>query len=327
MNAVKHIVKFNKKYMLPIVFILMAIAVAVGMRFHASFLALKWTLPIALYLMLYHPMIYMDLRQAFTKKTREKTRYLLIATIAYTIIFPLLTWLLVTGWASGLPWRDPKILAGITLIGLAPLPSSAPAFTSLAGGKSQLVLIGVIYTFFLSIVIVPVYAAIILSTIIPVPIMMLVKSLIIYIIIPLIIGQTTKYIVLKYYGKEGLEKLKPYTMLLSIIGMYWMVIEVFGINAIMIVMNPLLIAVGAILMNVYFLARMGLMYYAGKLLRLGLPYRIALLYSAGTNMTIGTALAIGSFGSRAAIGTALGGPFSDMILMMIFVQVFNRMKE
>ena len=44
-------------------------------------------------------------------------------------------------------------------------------------------------------------------------------------------------------------------------------------------------------------------------------------------MTIATAIAIGTFGSLAAVGTALGGPFSDMILMILLVRVFNKIRE
>ena len=241
------------------------------------------------------------------------------------VVYPALTYGLLVFWIALMPNANPTFLAGLVIISLAPLPSSAPAFTNMAGGKFQLTLIGVIWTFILSLVIMPLYAKFMLNAIISVPLEALVKSLIYYIIIPLIIGQATKYSILRFKGDEGLEELKLPLSIFSLIGLYWMVIVVFGINAMFIVKNPMLIVLGAVVMNAYFLIRMGLSYFAGKSLKLPLDRIISLVYSSGSNMTIATAIAISVFGPLAAVGTTLGGPFSDMILMILLIGVFERM--
>ena len=79
-------------------------------------------------------------------------------------------------------------------------------------------------------------------------------------------------------------------------------------------------------MNLYFILRMGLSYFAGKTTKIPLDGIISLVYSSGSNMTIATAIAISVFGPLAAVGTTLGGPFSDMILMILLIRVFEKLK-
>ncbi len=80
-------------------------------------------------------------------------------------------------------------------------------------------------------------------------------------------------------------------------------------------------------MNIYFGLRMILSYIAGKSMKMPLDRIISLVYSSGSNMTIATAIAIFVFGSLAAVGTTLGGPFSDMILMIILIRVFDKLRK
>ncbi|WP_245250334.1 arsenic resistance protein [Thermococcus stetteri] len=321
-------VKFLKEKMVYIVFTTLIFSSAYAGIYHRDlFLSLKGTLPIALFMMLFQPMVFMDMKKAFTSLTETKKRYLILLTAFYLALFPALTWLLLKFWLAVMPGTDPRLLAGVVLISLAPLPSSAPAFTNLAGGKFQLTLVGVIWTFLLSLFVMPIYAKLILHTVIEVPMMVLLESLILYIITPLIVSQLTKYAVLRWKGEEGLMGLKEPLVGLSLLGMYWMVVVVFGINGKMIAEKPELIVVGAVIMNVYFILRAAVAYFSGKALDFPFEQNVSLVYSTGSNMTLATAIAIGTFGSLAAVGTALGGPFSDMLLMILFVRLFTLMKE
>ncbi len=322
----KKVIWFLKEKMIYLVFVVMLIGAGLGIHFRPVFMSLKWTLPVALFCMLFQPMVFLKLKQAFVKWTPEKKKYILILFIYYVVLFPILTYFLMKFWLLVLPSVDPKLLAGVVLISLAPLPSSAPAFTNLAGGKFQLTLIGVVWTFILSLFVMPVYAKLILHTVIEVPIMVLIKALVIYIIIPLIVGQLTRYLVLSSGGEEKLMKLKEPLMGLALLGMYWMVFEVFGLNGLKILHNPFVIVYGALIMNAYFLIRMGIAYITGRAVGFDIEHTISLVYSTGSNMTLSTAMAIGAFGALAAVGTALGGPFSDMILMIIFVRIFQGLK-
>ncbi|WP_198005241.1 arsenic resistance protein [Methanothermococcus okinawensis] len=197
----------------------------------------------------------------------------------------------------------------------------------MAKGKVQLTLVGVIYTFFLSLLIIPLGSKLILEQVVKVPIMLLLKSLVIYIITPLVIGQLTKYVVLKYKGVQTLEKLKTPLEALSLAGVFIMVSIIFGINGIVITKEPQIILYGMAIMNIYVLLRWGLVYIVGKFLKFPLEQNIALTYSSTYNMTISTAIGIATFGPMAAVGTVIGGPFALIFHMILLVKFFEYIRK
>lgn len=194
-------------------------------------------------------------------------------------------------------------------------------------GKVQLTVVGVIYTFFLSLLVIPIGSKLILNQTVKVPLISLFKSLVIYIISPLIIGQITKYIVIKYKGRKTLENLKTPLDALVLTGLFMMILIVFGINGTIIINQPQMILYGLIIMNIYFLLRWSLMYITRILLKIPLEQNIALTYSSTYNMSISTAIGIATFGPMAGVGTVLGGPFTEMIQMILLVKFFEYIRK
>ncbi|NIA25430.1 MAG: arsenic resistance protein [Gammaproteobacteria bacterium] len=325
MQSIKTLHDFLQKYLILIVLVIAVGASAWGIGSPEVFKPLKGSLPYALFAMLYPMMIGINLRSMVLHTSPQKTRYLIILTVAYVLVFPALAWVTMKflGWV--MPSIDPAFIAGIVLISLAPIPSSAPAFTGMAGGKTQLVVIGVAWTFVLSLFVMPFYSHLLLNAVISVPVWTMVKSLLIYIIVPLAAGQLTKYALLHYRGEDSVKQLKPAFSTLAVFGTLWMVFVVFGLNGRLLSQNVGLIIVTALVMNVVFLLRMGGNYFAGRFVGLGREYDATLFYSAGSNMTIATAIAIATWGPLAAVGVAMGGPFSDMLIMVLFIGVFARM--
>ena len=321
------VINFLNKNMIWEVFTLMIFSVVLGRYYHNFFVSLKIFLPLALFLMLYKPMTYLKINEAFTKISDIKKKYLLLLTIFYIVVFPLTAFLLMKFILLVLPKVNHNLIAGVVLLALSPIASSAPAFVGMSKGKVQLTLVGVIYTFILSLFVLPIGSKLILEQVVKVPIMALLKSLVIYIIIPLIIGQLTKYIILKYKGEQTLKKLKTPLEALVLAGLFSMVIIIFGINGMIITKEPQIILYGTLIMNAYFLLRWGLTYITGKFLRFPLEQNISLTYSSTNNMTISTAIGIATFGPMAAVGTVIGGPFSEMIQMILLVKFFNYLRN
>ncbi len=320
---IQTIIRKTQKNLIWIVFILMIFSVALGKYYHDFFVSLKVILPVALFLMLYKPMVYLDFGKAFTKKTGIKTKYLIFLTIFYVVISPLTAFLLMKVMFLILPNVDPRLVAGIVILALSPIATSVPAFVGMSNGKVQLAIVGVIYTFFLSLAVIPLGSKLILEHVVHVPIALLLKSLVLYIIIPLIIGQATKYAVIKYKGKQALENLKTPLEALVLTGLFIMIIIIFGINGKIIVKEPQIILYGALIMNFYFFLRWSLAYLMGKLLKFPLEQNIPLTYSSTYNMSISTAIGIATFGPMAAVGTVIGGPFAEMIQMILLVKFFE----
>lgn len=138
MKIIEKLHDFLPKYLIIIVLVIAVAASAWGMRSPEVFKPLKGTLPYALFAMLYPMMIGINLRSMVLHTSPQKTRYLTIITIAYLIVFPALAWVTMKFLSLIMPNIDAAFIAGIVLISLAPIPSSAPAFTGMAGGKTQL---------------------------------------------------------------------------------------------------------------------------------------------------------------------------------------------
>ncbi len=317
------IVRFLQKNLIWEVLVLMVLSVVLGRHYHDFFVSLKTLLPLALFLMLYKPMVYLDIGKAVAKHTEIKVKYFALLTFFYVIVFPLSAFLLMKAILFILPNISPGLVAGLVLLVLSPVATSAPAFVEMAGGKTQLALAGLIYTFFLSLLVMPLGSKLILEQVVKVPMAVLLKSLVIYVIVPLMIGQLTRYAVLRYRGEQTLEKLKTPLEALVLAGLFAMVVIVFGINGAMISKEPQVILYGAMIMNIYFLLRWGLVYLTGSFFKIPLEQNIALTYSSTYNMTIATAMGIAAFGPVAAVGTVIGGPFAEMIQMIFLVKFFE----
>jgi len=69
-----HVIKFLQKNIIWEVLILMIFSIFLGKYYHSLFISLKTILPLALFLMLYKPMVYLDIGKAFTKITDIKKK-------------------------------------------------------------------------------------------------------------------------------------------------------------------------------------------------------------------------------------------------------------
>ena len=321
------VIKVMQEQMIYITLILFFIGGLTGLYYHDVYLSLKFTLPISLFLMLLKPMVYMDIKKAFSSINKIKLKYLILTTLFYVSVFPLLTYGFMNLIMAMLPSLDPRIVAAIVIIGLSPIASSVPAFVGMSKGRVQLALVGIIWTFLLSIVIVPVYGSWMLHAVIKVPMYLLFKSITLYVLVPLAAGQTLKYFVLWIKGNEGLEVLRRPLSFLSLLGLYLMVIEVFGINSQAVLSMSVEVIALIALMYVYHLTRFSISYYAGKIVGMPADRRVSLAYSSCVNMTMSTAIAIATFGTLAGVGTIFAGPFSEMILMIALVKVFRKIVD
>ena len=313
--------KFLKTYMFSLTISLMVVSTILGMYFHPLFTALKPTLPLALFVMLYPMMIGPDFRRLGQFGTNGK--YVINNLILNIIISPLLIYALL----QLIPIHNPAFLAGLVLIAVAPMAGSAAAFTGLAGGNVPLTLLGVTLTLLVSIFTVPLYTKLLVGTVIYVPVMKLFYSILIYVIVPLILGQLTRYIWIRQKGEAHFKANKEILSGISMIGMYWMVIMVFGLEGAIVLHHPALAVKAIVLMSIFYVVLFSMAILLAKLFKFSYADMVSLYYSTCKNMSISTALAIASFGPLGGIGAAMGGPFTDMWMMILSVRFLPRLKS
>lgn len=313
--------KFLKTYMFSLTISLMVISTILGIYFHSVFLTLKPTLPLALFVMLYPMMIGPDFRRLGQFGTSWK--YVMNNLLLNIIISPLLIYALL----QIIPIQNPAFLAGLVLIAVAPMAGSAAAFTGLAGGNVPLTLLGVTLTLLVSIFTVPLYTKFLVGTFIYVPVMKLFYSILIYVVVPLILGQLTRYLWIRQKGEAHFKANKEILSGISMVGMYWMVIMVFGLEGAIVLHHPALAGKAIVLMFIFYVVLFSLALLLAKLFKFNYADMVSLYYSTCKNMSISTALAIASFGPLGGIGTAMGGPFTDMWMMILSVRFLPKLKN
>ena len=313
--------RFLRKNLLGITLGLIVINTILGMYFHSVFEYLKPTLPLALFVMLYPMMIGADFRRLEFFSSNRK--YIIANVILNVIISPLLIYLLLKLF----PMKNPAFTAGIVVIAVAPMAGSSAAFTGLVDGNVPLVLLGTTLTLLISIITIPLYTKILIGKIIYVPVTKLVYSIALYVIFPLILGQFTRYLWIKFKGEGHFKTHKEILPSISMIGMYWMVIIVFGLEGSIVLSHPAMTVKAILLMLIFYIVLFVLSLFLGKIMKFSYPDAAALYYSICKNMSISTALAIASFGPIGGIGAAMGGPFTDMPLMIISVKFLPKLKK
>ncbi len=312
---------FLKSHMFSLTISLMVLGTLLGYYFHSVFMLLKPTLPLALFVMLYPMMIGPDFKRLEQFKSNGK--YISSNLFLNLLISPLLIYVLL----QLIPINNPAFLAGLVLIAVAPMAGSAAAFTGLAKGNVPLTLLGVTVTLLISIVSVPIYTKLLVGTVIYVPAAKLFYSILIYVILPLVLGQLTRWLWIRKKGEAHFKSKKEMLSGVSMIGMYWMVIVVFGLEGMIVLRHPNLAFKAIAIMLIFYTTLFALAILISKLLRLKYADMVSLYYSTCKNMSISTALSISTFGPLGAIGTAMGGPFTDMWMMILSLRFLPKLKE
>ncbi len=312
---------FLKTHMFSLTFGLIIVNTILGVYFHQVYAVLKPTLPLALFVMLYPMMIGPDFRKA--EQFKENGKYIGGNLFLNLLISPLLIYALL----QIIPIHNPAFVAGMVLIAVAPMAGSAAAFTGLAGGSVALTMVGVTLTLLISIVSVPFYMKLLVGTLIDVPVMKLLYSILIYVVVPLVLGQLTRTLWIHSKGENHFKAHKEMLSGISMIGMYWMVVMVFGLEGGIVLKHPALALKAILVMGVFYLVLFSLALLIAKLFKFQYENTVSLYYSTCKNMSISTALAIANFGPLGAIGAAMGGPFTDMWMMILSVRFLAKLKD
>ncbi len=325
------VLELLKKRMLEIIVAEIIVCTIAGWLNHGLFMALKASLPAAIFAMIFQPMYALDVSALRRRGLAARLKFLALVLLMYCVVFPAATYLLIVAWRLALPPTTYIILVGAVLVALAPVAMPAPAFVSMCGGDVELSVLSILVTFFASFIVMPGYALLLLHRVVRVPAALLLKSLAMYIVAPFIIGQVLRLLVLHragggVVGLEAYERVNRVLAAASLIGLYWLVGVVFGVSAPILLRNIVLTVAGVAILYVYFGSRFLIAGILGRASGLERRARIALVYAATGNGALGTAIALATFGPAATTGAVLAGPLVLITLMILAARLLSRSK-
>jgi ACR3 family arsenite transporter len=213
---------------------------------------------------------------------------------------------------------DPELHTGLVLYGLAPCIAMVIIFTFLARGNTPMALVFVALNSVAQMLLIPVYARLLIGDV-SFDVWVVAESVVLYLGLPLVLGVTTRMLVVRRRGEAGMDALKPALNGLSILGLLFTLVVMFALKGDLILQRPGIVLEMAVPMALFFATMFFVVLLVGW--RLGFPYRdaVAVAFNAtGRDFEIAIAIAITAFSPTVALATVVG-PLIEVPVMLFLV--------
>lgn len=274
---------------------------------------------IGLFLMMYPAMTNVrleDLGRAF----KSPKQLLLVVFFNFTV-WPFYMWGLAKLFLQG----EPELYTGLVLYGIAPCIAMVIVFTFLARGNVALALVLVAFNSILQMLLIPPYARLLIGEV-NFDVLLVAESVSLYLGLPLALGFITRRIGVARMGEARFERFRAGLNILSIIGLLFTLVVMFGLKGDAIIETPMIILRVAIPMIIFFFTVFMVVYLIGW--RLGFSYEDAAacaFNSTGRDFEIAIAIAITAFSPMVALATVVG-PLIEVPIMLTLVWVARRLR-
>ncbi len=197
--------------------------------------------------------------------------------------------------------HDPMLFMGMILIGLIPTSGMTASWTGLSGGKVQTALVMMTVNLLLSMVMIPLYLKILVSSEVTINTLSIVQSLIKVVILPLIFASVTRIFIVKHKGLEAFNNIKPVFGGVSALGVMAIVWLAIALKAKTIINQPELAVQVIFPLTLFYLVLLVVGHSAGKLIN-SAGDKSALVFSVALrNLTIALGISLSVFGESLAV--------------------------
>ncbi len=310
-----------RKYLPAFVLLTIVVALIAGVLYPEVILLLKPYSTIPLFIMLYPMMITMQLGSL--KGALEDKRILASSFVLNYGLSPFLGAIAAFALFGEI---NPQLLTGFFLKVVVPSSGMAMAWAGFANGRAETAVLVVTLSLVLSVFLVPFWAWVVLGQIIAIDMLTIFQSIAFIIVLPLIAGVITQKLIVSRVGLKRFHEIKHAFPALSSIGMYIIVFIAVGLDAPLILQNPLYIFLITIGILILYPIEFALSIVYSKVV--GLDYGDAISIGFGVaaknhSITIGLTLTL--FGGLTVLPAAFA-PILQIPLMLLFLRVSPRIQ-
>lgn len=272
---------------------------------------------LGLFLMMYPAMTNVRLEELGTA-LRSPKHVAIVAFFNYAIA-PFFMWALARLFLSD----DVELFTGLVLYGIAPCIAMVIVFTFLARGNTPLALVLVSFNSIIQMIVLPLYSRLLIGNV-EFDVLVVGESVLLYLGLPLVLGFLTRRIGVGRMGEKGFERFRLLLNALSILGLLFTLIVMFGLKGDLIIDQPMIIVRMVVPMTIFFFTIFNVVYLVGW--KLGLNYQDAVacaFNSTGRDFEIAIAIAITAFSPTVALATVVG-PLIEVPVMLTLVGIAMR---
>ncbi len=290
---INKIIQFPSKNLTTAIPITLLVGFLLGYQVDTSFL--KSTIMTFTFFMIYPTMIGFKLKEAIDLSHMKP---LLISMILNFIVIPFFALLI-----AQLFWKnDPDFFIGLIMISLFPTSGMTISWTMLNKGNVPAAIKITAISLIAGSIVAPIYLYVMVGAMVPINMLSTAISIIQVVILPLLLGNATYRILMKYFSEEQYtKKIKPYFSSISVWFMLLIVFVSISMKSRSIVGNPtVLVQIGLILAVFYIFNFFLSTVIARRFLTLENGY--ALLYgTVMRNLSIALGIAATAFGPNTAL--------------------------
>lgn len=216
--------------------------------------------------------------------------------------------------------HDVMLSLGFMLVMLMPVSSSSVGYTGIVKGSVETATIAQAINFLLIPILSPLYLSFIARNV-AIPMTLIMKSILLLIILPMILGILTRFVVMKFMGKEGLKKIKPLLSISTMLFMFGVVGLIFFMKGELLVQKwPILVRLSLVTL-LYLGIMLPLVTFINKKAGLSYEDHMGIVFlSTGKNNGTAVAIATMAFEPLVAIPAAVL-PIFQIIILVAYIHL------